>query len=416
MRRVTPRTGGLAFAALLAFLFITYANPGNWFEGLEDVGFAKWAAGAALVALGGSWLLYNRKLVLAGWQGMSLLGLFVILAFSMLWSYWPSSSFDAFTDGVKYLAIFFVVANVVDSRRRLRRFVSAFALASAIPAFGVIHSFSVGEHLVDGDRAAWIGNFANPNDCSYYLVVGVSMMLAARAASPRRWERWFWLSLMAPTLYAITLTQSRGGMIACGAVLTLWMVRSVKRAPAAVGVALLVASFWAVGPSNIFEHRMESSMVHGTDLSAQGRVDAWRTGLNMAASRPFTGVGAGAFMVAWPDYAPGDVGPVRTEHNTFVQLLAELGIPALLLFGFALCAGIFGVSRAARTPYLGPYARGVQCGLAGFAICSLWGGIAFSWPVYLLLGASFSIGRLAAVKATTIADAARERHRLVGAT
>jgi O-antigen ligase len=147
-------------------------------------------------------------------------------------------------------------------------------------------------------------------------------------------------------------------------------------------------------------------------MSAQGRVDAWRTGMAMVAARPFTGVGAGAFMVAWPEFAPGDVGAARTEHNTFIELLAELGIPALLLFAAALCSGIFGVSRAAQTTYLKPYARGVQCGLAAFAICSLWGGIAFTWPVYLLLGASAAIHKLSAENAVPIADAARARYRL----
>src|SRR3954466_8754160 len=98
---MTPRTGGMAFAALLGFLFITYANPGNWFDSLADIGFAKIAAGTALTALAGSWLLYNRRLTLAGWPGLALIGLFTILAFSALWSYWPSSSFETFLDGVK---------------------------------------------------------------------------------------------------------------------------------------------------------------------------------------------------------------------------------------------------------------------------------------------------------------------------
>ena len=113
-----------------------------------------------------------------------------------------------------------------------------------------------------------------------------------------------------------------------------------------------------------------------------------------------TGVGAGAFVVAWPSFAPGDAGPARTEHNTFVQLLAELGIPGLALFLGAFLAGVFGVSQAARLRGLGPYARGVQCGLAGFAVCSISGGIAFSWPFYLLLGISVAARALAPMRQT----------------
>src|SRR5437016_1139590 len=54
VRDVTPRTGGLAFAGLLVFIFMVYANPGNWFPGMEDIGFAKIAAGFSVCALLGS--------------------------------------------------------------------------------------------------------------------------------------------------------------------------------------------------------------------------------------------------------------------------------------------------------------------------------------------------------------------------
>jgi len=71
---------------------------------------------------------------------------------------------DTLLDGLKYLAIFFLVVNVIDSESRLRVAVITLAWASLIPALGCIESWARGEHLVDGDRAAWIGIFANPND------------------------------------------------------------------------------------------------------------------------------------------------------------------------------------------------------------------------------------------------------------
>jgi O-antigen ligase len=412
---VTPRTGGVAFAALLAFIFLVYSNPGNWYEELDSIGFAKIAAGFAMVALGVSWLLYGRRLTLGGWPGAALVTLFLLIGFSPLWSYYPHGSFEAFAEGIKFFAIFFVVANVLDSRARLHYFCAALAIASVIPAFGAIHSWITQTHLVDGDRVGWIGIFGNPNDLAYYLVVGVAMILCARDAASRRRVKLIYLLMLLPVGFAIVLTQSRGGMIACGAVLAMWLVRAVKRAPVALGIGVALGCLWMMGPQNTFQHRMESSVAYGTDMSAQGRIDAWRTGMNMVNERPLTGVGAGAFMVAWPEYAPGDAGPARTQHNTFVQLVSELGLPGLLMFILALVAGVFGVSRAAKTAYLSSYARGVQCALAGFAVCSVWGGIAFSWPIYLLLGASFAIHRLAQEEAVPLADVALARHRLAGA-
>jgi putative inorganic carbon (hco3(-)) transporter len=394
--RAAVGSAALAFFGLCCFIPIVYANPGNWFDGWDAVPFAKIAAGASLAALGGSWLLYNRRLTIGGVQGWALLLLFGLVGMSASWSVWPKFTVDTFLDGLKYLAIFVLIVNTVDSESRLATVVRVIALASAIPAFGAIWSHAHGEHLVEGDRAGWIGIFGNPNDLAYHLVVGVALILAAAQSAKTLPRKLAWYSLLAPVAYGILLTQSRGGMFATCVVVALWLLRSVKRAPLIVGVAVTVGVILFMSPNNPWRTRTQEATAYGVDESAKGRIDAWRTGMNIAKERPMTGVGAGAFMIAWPEYAPGDAGMVRSEHNTFVQLIAELGIPALLLFLVALAGGALGVSRAgkSKTP-LAPYARGVQCGLAGFAVCSIWGGIAWTWPVYLLLGLAFVTRRLA---------------------
>jgi putative inorganic carbon (HCO3(-)) transporter len=400
LTRTATAPAGIAFGGLIAFIFIVYANPGNWFEGLEDIGFAKIAAGFSLVALMGSWLLYNRRLTVGGIQGWTLLALFSLVGLSASWSYWPKYTFDTFADGLKYLAVFFLVANVVDSESRLATFVRVLALASCIPAVGAIWSHAHGEHLVEGDRASWIGIFANPNDLAYHLVVGVAMLLAAANAAKTTQRKIAWWLLLAPVFYGILLTQSRGGMLAASVVCLFWALRSVKRAPLIVGAACVAAALVFISPNNPWSRRTQTATAYGEDVSARGRIDAWRTGVAIAKERPFTGVGAGAFMIAWPEFAPGDAGEVRTQHNTFIQLLSELGIPALFLFVGALLAGVLGMRRSAKTPSsLLPFTRGVQCGLAGFVVCSIFGGIAWTWPIYLLLGLAFAVRHIAAVGA-----------------
>lgn len=398
-RVIRARTGaaGVAFAGLLVFIAIVYANPGNWFDGWDDVPFAKIAAGVSLVTLAGSWLLYNRRLTMGGLVGASLLMLFLLVGLSASWSYWPKFTFDTFTDGLKYLAIFLLVVNTVDTEARLATTIRVLALASCIPAFGAIWSHAHGEHLVEGDRAGWIGIFGNPNDLAYHLVVGVAMVLAAANSASTRRRRWMWWALLAPLAWAILLTQSRGGMLAAVVVALFWLLRSVKRAPLIVGAAVTVAALVMVSPNNPWSRRTQASTAYGEDVSARGRLDAWRTGIAIARERPFTGVGAGAFMIAWPEFAPGDAGEARTQHNTFIELLSELGIPALLLFIVAVGGAALGMRRAGRARgALLPFARGVQCGLCGFAVCSLWGGIAWTWPIYLLLGLAFAVRRVAA--------------------
>jgi probable O-glycosylation ligase (exosortase A-associated) len=398
LRVVAPRPAGraeLAFGALLGFVLVVYANPGNWIKGMDNVGFAKVAAAVSLAALFGSWLLYNRPLRLGGSIGLCLCALFAWIGLSASWSFYPAMTRSTFSDGLKYLAMFFVVANVVDSEARFARLTAWLAWVTCIPALGCINAYLHGEHLVEGDRAAWIGIFANPNDLAYHLVVGIALALAAREAEQRRVLRASYLGVLALFAVTVLLTKSRGGMLASSSVLLLWGLRSMRRARALFGVALTIGCVLSLGPRGAFRARNESSIAFGEDVSAKGRFDAWRTGMSIAAERPLTGVGAGAFQVAWPTFAPGDAGPARTEHNTLVQLIAELGLPGLALFLVALGTAILGVTRRSRAS-LDAHLRGVQVGLAGFAVCSVTGGLALSWPLYLLLGLAVAAERLRA--------------------
>jgi probable O-glycosylation ligase (exosortase A-associated) len=382
-------TARLAFAGLVLFVVLVYSNPGNLFFPDEgDLGIAKAAAGMALLALGGSWLLADRPLLLGGAVGALLLCFYAWIALSATWSLWPSMTIDTLLDGLKYLAIYYLVANAVDSRRRALGLMHCLAWASLIPAVGAIWSWLHGEHLVEGDRAAWIGLFANPNDLAYHLVVGVAVALGARSLTRSTWVRVGYLGALATMGTAIALTQSRGGLMGSAVVLGLWALRGLKRGRTMIAVAVMAVLAVYFAPSETW-HRAGTIQNYEDDASARGRIDAWRTGVNVFYARPMTGVGAGAFTLAWGEYAPGDAGPPRTAHNTFVQLLAETGLPSLLLFVGALGGAVFGLSRAARPGgdgQLDGMARTVQVGLGGFTVCSLTGGLAYSWPLYLLLG------------------------------
>jgi O-antigen ligase len=145
------------------------------------------------------------------------------------------------------------------------------------------------------------------------------------------------------------------------------------------------------------------------DLSAQGRIDAWRSGMRMIQARPFGGVGIGAFVVGYDAYAPGDAGPARTGHNSFMMIAAELGVPALALFILALVASFFALGRIAAQAGRGDpdgsagggakrsvalstgLARALQTALFGFVVSSLTGGYAFTWPIYIVFAMAAAV-------------------------
>ena len=251
-------------------------------------------------------------------------------------------------------------------RRRLRgapapTLIRVLALASCIPAFGAIWSHAHGEHLVEGDRAGWIGIFGNPNDLAYHLVVGVRHAARRRATPPHaRCARSRGGRCCAPIFYAhpahavARRHARRGASSRCSGRCAR---SSARRSSSASPLIAALSSF--ISPNNPWSRRTAGEpTAYGEDISAQGRIDAWRTGLNIAKERPFTGVGAGAFMIAWPEFAPGDAGDRCARSTTrSSSCSSELGIPALLLFVAALAAGAL---RHASRAELAAYAAAVR--------------------------------------------------------
>jgi O-antigen ligase len=98
---------------------------------------------------------------------------------------------------------------------------------------------------------------------------------------------------------------------------------------------------------------------------ASFRPDLWRKSLEMVAERPLGGVGAGNFPVEIPRFDRYQA-PKPHAHNDALQLLAETGLPGLLLFlgllagtGLLLARGLAGRSEPERFV--------VQAALAGQA-------------------------------------------------
>jgi O-antigen ligase len=395
---------------LLAFVVNVYASTSQLIPALEKFSPGKTLIAASAVALGWSWLR-GRPLRL----GYAVIYLFfgIVLA-SPLWSMDPHLSTDAAGEALKYVVAIFIAANVLDSRERLRLAGAVIALATLFPAIGAITSWLAGEHLVEGTRAAWIGTFGNPNFLAYHLILSTPIALALRDEETRPALKLGWLGVIVSYAIAVFLTQSRGGALGFGAVLLLWTIRGLARGRIAIGGVLALGIALLMTPGGPWNREDTTKTLHGeVDASAQGRIDAWRTGLRIVEARPFGGTGIGAFVVGYDAYAPGDAGPARTGHNSFLMITAELGVPALALFVIVLLQTFVGLGRIARRAGSPPLARGLQTCVFGFVVCSLTGGYAFTWPIYLVLGMAAAVTRLEG-EVSEVSGAARFPHASVG--
>jgi O-antigen ligase len=399
-------TARLAFFAYLAFIVAIYGAIASSFPALAKLDPAKIIMACAAVGLAWAIVMSHHRVRFGLAAGGGALWLFFLLvAASPAWSLWPALSAGAVGEAAKYLAAFVLAANLLYTRSRVRVTCAIIALASLAPAIGAMHSFVTRQHIVEDTRAAWIGTFANPNILAYHLVVSTPLALALRdSVEPRgahsHLERSFWLGVVITFAAGVLLTQSRGGALGLGSVLLLWTVRGLARGKLAIGSALAVCVAIMMVPGGPWNRAETKARLAGhVDLSAQGRIDAWRTGLKIIEARPAQGVGAGAFIVGYDAYAPGDAGPPLTAHNSFMMIAAELGVPALLLFSLALGLAFRSLSKVANKLLEGDeadtrqaaIARGVQTAIFGFVVCSMTGGFAFTWPIYLCFGLATAI-------------------------
>lgn len=130
------------------------------------------------------------------------------------------------------------------------------------------------------------------------------------------------------------------------------------------------------------------------DVGNNGRVDIWEVAWEALGDEPLRGTGAGTFAQTWALDRPSAY-DVVDGHSVYLETLAELGLPGLLLLLAALGLALGGLAvRALRD---GPDRT---LGVAGLALASMWAvhaGIDWDWempvttlPVFALGGAALA--------------------------
>lgn len=220
------------------------------------------------------------------------------------------------------------------------------AFLLALRAFGAILSIQivwVVSHIVSTGDPQEFYRFKNetqvPLGGSNYLAVFLEFCLVYELV--RRAPGW--LVFAALEAVAIVLTFSRGALVALAGALVLVTVsflarRGERRGAVVVGALAAIAGLaLAAVPRGRLLLQAFSTLTY----TAASRAELWSYAWAAAAEAPLTGVGFGAYEV---------VGGVRDPHGTLFKLLAETGVPGVLLFGILLGGFAAIALRAALRP------------------------------------------------------------------
>ncbi len=239
---------------------------------------------------------------------------------------------ESVTKLIRYLlffVFFFLVVQLVDGRAQVQRALRVFVASVTVAAVYGVWLY------VTGQSTGRVGGpVGDPNDFAYLLAC--TLPLAAYLMTVPGARHWPW-AIAFPVIAAAMLgTFSRGAIVGLAALLVWGVV--TRRVPiraliggavAVVLVALLALTIWK--PLLDSTLHAKSSIA---DANQQSRESFWRGALQLTLRDPVTGVGPARFPVEVTPLLRNNpiVLDLPVTHNSYLEILSEDGVPALLLF------------------------------------------------------------------------------------
>jgi O-antigen ligase len=351
-----------------------------------------------------------------------------VLLLRSAWAPDVSGADARLTESIRGLVILVLVATLAATWKALDRAVIAIAMSAAFLALLTLFQSLTGRWDVDfgglarSERAHIFGELrdvrpggplGDPNFYGQILLVAVPLAVFAgwrRRGTPTG------VVLLAGAAIATLgtlFTYSRGAILALAFVL-LFIVAALRIPLKYVAIAAIAGL--VVLPENLSKRfltfvRSEPGAIAGSrvDSSLEGRrVDA-ATALLMFDDHPLFGAGTGSFTYNYGRYANVagssshyyEAGPTRAPHSLYLEIAAENGITGLVAFAAAMAAAFIGLRRARiRLVALGQtdragIATALTIALAGYLLSSVFLHGAFQRYLWLLLGLSAAVMRLA---------------------
>ncbi|MCD8056414.1 MAG: O-antigen ligase family protein [Clostridiales bacterium] len=312
--------------------------------------------------------------------GCAVAALITVLFVSSVFSFSPASSLSSWLMLFAFSTFYFSFVNIIRTPSDFRFAVWAFAASGAVVSlYGVIQYVfggGVGETswidvtMFEGDTVRVYSTFANPNVFGEYLLLLIPVTAALFLTEKKsKYRRALWGVSLILSAASVVFTQSRGcwvGIIIAAALfITFYEGRVWTAAP------LLILALFLVMPDTVLTRL--SSIGNTSDTSTAYRVYIWLGTLDMLRYYFLGGVGLGegAFGIAYPYFSYSGIDAPHS-HSTYLQLVCDGGIPALLAFS-ALTLSFFknvtfSYGAGGKRSFYSVMSLALGAGMLGFAV------------------------------------------------
>ena len=291
-------------------------------------------------------------------------GLWALWALAALLAIRKDLSFLALAEWSSYALIFFAVWRLAFNIQRRH------LMVALLLAYGVLSSIYASFQFFGWDKIPWAVNFGgrsgaflgNPNFLGGHLAllfpVALALALDQRQKIKSRWRQFLpWLTVLSIGM-GLLLAQTRGAWAGAALGTVLVLALGYRHMGALLGsnrgillgmgiLALLSASsYLALQPQQAWS-RLAGTFT-GKDVELAHRVFLMKKASQLASLSPLVGVGPGNFRLHFPrvqvqgldpiDYKSQSYISTEHAHNDFLQMAAETGLPAALLWAALMAA------------------------------------------------------------------------------
>jgi O-antigen ligase len=300
---------------------------------------------------------------------------------------------------VSLLFLLIATRRLINTQTRFRSTIRTMVIAAAIASL-----WDFKQSLGGADRTWGVAGDSNYEALLLMIIVPLALWMLHHESS-RRWRAAGGLSA-AMLIAAALLTQSRGGLLTLP-IIGLAELSNARRTPRLVlGLLLASALVLVLVPSSLWQRfrdvQLRGRALNSDQESAEIRFDVLIAGLRMSWAHPMAGVGLDRFKQVLPLYGP-ELSQFRVNniaHNTYLQVGAEAGLPALVLF-LGLMGSAFSkyraVLRRGKDDDLAQIARAMRLALGVYAVGCFFLTAWYLTPFWLIVFLSQNLFEIAVV-------------------
>ena len=406
----------ISFWALTIYFFFDYVRPQNIYPVIDVV---PWGQLSLLVALFAALSDRSVKWV-SNVENKYLVFFFIIVLLSSVFAFKPSVSWEAKTEIINWILVYFLVINILNTEKRFYIFLLGYMLFSfKMSQHGFFSWAGRGFSFTNWGLIGAGGYFQNSGEYAIQMLIFGSMSAAFVLALKEKWGRykkWFFYFMPFTAVMVVLGASSRGAQLALLVIGLLLMVRVKAGFKIFVTLIILMALAYFLLP----EEQIQRLSNMGDDKNSLTRLAYWAYGWEVIKDHPIFGVGYNNWL-SYAYYAVPEgiaYGRIQLPHNIYIEIATEsgllgfIGFLLLIVYAFSINGKTRKMASQLENKLYYNLTYGFSMGLVGYLVAGTFVTVfyyPFFWVQIALIVALHNVTR---IKAGVINDKKFASHRI----